>query len=255
MRNRKPNAFFGLVGLALVLLALMLAIVPLVAQDVTTEEFEAECHARLLQVLAAKQEVEHGGANPNARLDDTIIHFLGHGCTWSMFDEPTATLAATTPPASTIATVSPVATTDPAAIPTATPDTAFVTECHARLLQVLAAKQEVEHGGANPNARLDDTIIHFLGYGCTWVMFEPDTTPTMTATAPVATTAAPLAPTATATPAVDPTATFEAGCYHQLQAVIYEQGRVDRGEKRPDAALDDAINNYLGQGCTWEMFE
>ena len=64
MRYRKPNDFFGLVGLALVLLALLLAIVPFVAQDLNPEAFRAQCELKLQEVRAAEQEVIHGGQDP-----------------------------------------------------------------------------------------------------------------------------------------------------------------------------------------------
>ena len=209
---------------------------------------------------------------PNDRLDDTINNFLGHGCTWNMFDEPTATVTATTPPATTIATATPVATTvapvsqqDPTQMPAVDPAATFEAECHQGLQTYLYEQGRVDRGERQPEDRLDDAINNFLGHGCTWNMFD-EPTATMTAAAPGATTAAPLAPTATiaatvtplaptAMPTVDPAATFLAECHQGLQTYLYEQGRVDRGERQPEDRLDDAINNFLGHGCTWDMFE
>ena len=252
MRYRKPNDFFGLVGLALVLLALMLAIVPFVAQDLSPEVFRAQCELKLQEVRAAEQEVIHGGQDPAERLDGAKADFEGFGCTWDMFDELTATVSAGAPSAT------------PAVHLTAT----FEAECQQGLQTYLYEQGRVDRGEKQPEGSLDDAINNFLGHGCTWNMFD-EPTATATAGAPVTTIAAtvtPMAPTATITasvtplaptamPAVDPAATFEAECQQRLQNVIYEQGRVERGEKRPEAGLDDAINNFLGHGCTWDMFE
>ncbi len=249
MGNRKPNDFFGLVGLVLLLLALMLAIVPFVAQDLSPEAFRAECQRKLQEVRAAEQEVIHGGQDPAERLDGAKADFEGFGCTWDMFDEPTATVA-------------------PGATPAVHLTATFEAECQQGLQTYLYEQGRVDRGEKGPEGSLDDAINNFLGHGCTWNMFD-EPTATATAGGPVTTTTAtatPLAPTATitasvtplaptATPAVDPAATFEAECYQQLQVVIYEQGRVERGEKGPEGSLDDAINNYLGHGCTWEMFD
>ena len=249
MGNRKPNDFFRLVGLALLLLALMLAIVPFVAQDLSPEAFRAECQRKLQEVRAAEQEVIHGGQDPAERLDGAKADFEGFGCTWDMFDEPTATVApGATPAVEVIAT--------------------FEAVCQQRLQTYLYEQGRVDRGEKGPEGSLDDAISNFLGHGCTWNMFD-EPTATATAGTPVTTitaTVTPMAPTAiiaatltplapTATPAVDRAATFEAECYQQLQVVIYEQGRVDRGEKGPEGSLDDAIKNFLGHGCTWEMFD
>ena len=255
MRYRKPNDFFGLVGLALVLLALLLAIVPFVAQDLSPEAFRAQCELKLQEVRAAEQEVIHGGQDPAERLDGAKADFEGFGCTWDMFDELTATVSAGAQGAMTAT---------PAFDPTAT----FEAECQQGLQTYLYEQGRVDRGEKQPEDSLDDAINNFLGHGCTWNMFD-EPTPTMTAGAPVTTitaTVTPLAPTATiaatvtplaptAMPAVDPTATFEAECQQGLQTYLYEQGRVDRGEKQPEDSLDDAINNFLGHGCTWDMFE
>ena len=239
MRYRKPNDFFGLVGLALVLLALLLAIVPFVAQDLSPEAFRAQCELKLQEVRAAEQEVIHGGQDPAERLDGAKADFEGFGCTWDMFDELTATVSAGAPSAT------------PAVHLTAT----FEAECQQGMQTYLYEQGRVDRGEKQPEGSLDDAINNFLGHGCTWNMFD-EPTATATAGAPVTTIAATVTPlTPTATPAVDPAATFEAECYQQLQVVIYEQGRVERGEKQPEASLDDAINNYLGHGCTWEMFD
>ena len=252
MGNRKPNGLFGLVGLALLLLALMLAIVPFVAQDLSPEAFRAQCELKLQEVRAAEQEVIHGGQDPAERLDGAKEDFEGFGCTWDMFDEMTATVSAGAPSAT------------PAVYLTAT----FEAECQQGLQTYLYEQGRVDRGERQPEDSLDDAINNFLGHGCTWNMFD-EPTATVTAVTPVTTitaTVTPMAPTATitanvtplaptATPAVDPAATFEAECYQQLQVVIYEQGRVERGEKQPEDSLDDAINNFLGHGCTWDMFE
>ena len=271
-RSWNPNNFIGLVPIALVLLALLLSIVPFVAQDVSTEEFEAECQQLLQNYLYEQGRVDRGEKQPEDRLDDAINNFLGHGCTWNMFDEPTATATAAAPVATTAAPLAPIATTAapltplvPTAMPTLDPTATFLAECQDRLQTYLYEQGRVDRGERRPEDRLDDAINNFLGHGCTWNMFD-EPTPTMTAAAPVATTAAPLAPIATiaatvtplaptATPTLDPTATFLAECQQLMQNYIYEQGRVDRGERQPEDRLDDAINNFLGHGCTWDMFE
>ena len=246
MRYRKPNDFFGLVGLALVLLALLLAIVPFVAQDLNPEAFRAQCELKLQEVRAAEQEVIHGGQDPAERLDGAKADYEGFGCTWDMFDEPTATVGAGAQGAMTAT---------PAFDPTAT----FEAECQQGLQTYLYEQGRVDRGEKQPEDSLDDAINNFLGYGCTWDMFNATPTPAEAVTTPADTSVATAIPVATTDPAVIPTATVDTTfvdvCRSKLELVQHHQAEVNAGNEGPTAHLDDAINNFLGHGCTWDMFE
>ncbi len=251
-------------------LVLLLVISPFLAQDQTTDPtaspaatldpaFVEECLGKLQLVLYHLAEVEAGNEHPTHRLDDAINNYENFGCTWDMFNPtPTPAEAVTTPADTTVATAIPVATTDPAVIPTATVDTTFADVCRSKLELVQHHQAEVNAGNEGPTHRLDDAINNFLGYGCTWDMFNATPTPAEAVTTPADTSVATAIPVATTDPAVIPTATVDTTfvdvCRSKLELVQHHQAEVNAGNESPNDHLDDAINNFLGYGCTWDMF-
>ncbi len=259
-----------LLGLTLLVLALLLAIIPFAAQGQTSvativptatvdTAFVEECRRKLQEVMHYKAEVDAGNEHPSAHLDDAVYNFENFGCDWDMFSAtptpvPTAVPVVTTDAGQT----TPVPAVEPGTVVTVV-DSAFLEECRQKLQLVQHHLAEVNAGSENPLDHLDDAIYNFENYGCTWDMFDTVVTPTVAVTTTVATTVATTVPVATTDPALIPTATvdttFMDECRRRLQQVQHYQAEVNAGNESPHDHLDDVINNFLGYGCTWAMFE